>query len=115
MRSEPPETACEVLELWSGMWSLHTPSDDSGISCVSIFAARGEDWFKGGLPRGASGKEPAYKCRSHKRRRFHRWVGKIPWRRAWQPTPLFLLRESSGQRNLTGYSPWGGKESDTTK
>ena len=45
-----PWTACEVLELWSSTWSLRTPSDDSGISRVSIFAARGEDWFKGGLP-----------------------------------------------------------------
>ena len=34
-------------------------------------------------------------------------VGKIPWRRAWQPTPVSLPGESSGQRNLEGYSPWG--------
>ena len=37
------------------------------------------------------------------------WVGKIPWRREWQPTPVFLLGESHGQRNLAGYSPWGHK------
>ena len=43
------------------------------------------------------------------------WVGKIPWRRAWQPTPVFLPGESHGQRSLAGYSPWGGKESDTTE
>ena len=41
------------------------------------------------------------------------WVGKIPWRRAWQPTPVFLLGESHGQRSLVGYSPWGCKESDS--
>ena len=35
------------------------------------------------------------------------WVGKIPWRRKWQPTPVFLPGESQGQRNLEGYSPWG--------
>ena len=43
------------------------------------------------------------------------WVGKIPWRRTWQPTPVFLPGESYGQRSLAGYSPWGGKESDTTE
>ena len=43
------------------------------------------------------------------------WVGKILWRRAWQPTPIFLPGESYGQRSLAGYSPWGHKESDTTE
>ena len=38
------------------------------------------------------------------------WVGKIPWRRAWQPTPVFLPGESHGQRSLAGYSPRGRKE-----
>ena len=42
------------------------------------------------------------------------WVGKIPWRRAWQSTLVFLPGESQGQRSLVGYSPWGRKESDTT-
>ena len=41
-------------------------------------------------------------------------VGKIPWRRAWQPTPVFLPGESHGQRSLAGYSQWGRKESDMT-
>ena len=39
----------------------------------------------------------------------------IPWRRAWQPTPVFFPGESHGQRSLAGYSPCGHKESDTTK
>ena len=39
----------------------------------------------------------------------------IPWRRKWQPTPVFLLGESQGQRSLAGYSPWGGQESDKTE
>ena len=43
------------------------------------------------------------------------WVGKIPWRRKWQPTPVFLPGEPHGQRSLVGYSPWGHKESDTTE
>ena len=42
-------------------------------------------------------------------------VGKIPWRRKWQPTPVFLPGESHGERRLVGYSPWGGKELDTTE
>ena len=40
-----------------------------------------------------------------KRCRFDHWVGKIPWRRKWQPTPVFLPEESHGQRSLAGYSP----------
>ena len=42
-------------------------------------------------------------------------VGKIPWRRKWQPTPVFLPGKSHGQRNLVGYSPQGHKESDMTE
>ena len=48
-------------------------------------------------------------------RGFNPWVGKIPWRRAWQPTPIFLPGESHGQGSLPGYSQWGRKESDTTE
>ena len=43
------------------------------------------------------------------------WVGKIPWRRALQPTPVFLPGESHGQRSLAGYGPWGLKELDMTE
>ena len=42
-------------------------------------------------------------------------LGTSPWRRKWQPTPVFLPGESHGQRSLAGYSPQGHKESDTTK
>ena len=35
------------------------------------------------------------------------WLGKIPWNRKWQPTPVFLPAKSHGQRTLVGYSPWG--------
>ena len=68
-----------------------------------------------GFPGGASGKEPACQCRRHKRHKFDPWVRKIPWRRAWQPTPVVLPRESYGQRILAGYSPWSHKESDTSE
>jgi len=43
------------------------------------------------------------------------WLGKISWRRKWQPTPVSLPGKSHGQRSLAGYSPLGGKESDTTE
>ena len=46
---------------------------------------------------------------------FDLWVRKIPWRKEWQPTAVFLSSEFQGQRSLVGYSPWGRKESDTTK
>jgi len=46
---------------------------------------------------------------------FSPWVGKIPWRKAWQLTPVFLPGEFHGQRSLVSYSPWGCKESDTTE
>ena len=46
---------------------------------------------------------------------FDPWMEKIPWRRKWQPTPVFLPGESHGRRSLVGYSPWDRKESDTTE
>ena len=55
---------------------------------------------------GASLMALLFQCR---RCRFQSWVGKIPWRREWQPTPVLLHGKSHGQRSLTGYSPWGCK------
>ena len=54
-------------------------------------------------------------CVKYRRRRFNPWVMKIPWRKKWQPIPVFLPGESYGQRSLAGYGPWGGKESDMTE
>ena len=58
-------------------------------------------WTQGfkGSPDGTSGKEPSCQRRRHKRLRFHPCVGKIPWRRAWQPTPVLLPGKSHGQRS----------------
>ena len=50
-----------------------------------------------------------------RRPRFDPWVGKILWRRKWQPTPVHLLGKSHGRRSIVGYSPWGHKELDTTE
>ena len=57
-------------------------------------------------------KEPACQCRRH---RFDPWIWKTPWRRKWQPTPVFLPGESQGQSSLADYSPWSHKESDTNE
>ena len=64
-----------------------------------------------GLPWWLSSKRIRLQCRRHKRREFDPWVGKIPWRRKWQPTPVFLPEKFHGQRSLVGHSPWGLKES----
>ena len=61
----------------------------------------------GGFPAGTSGKEPACQCSRHKRCSFNPWVGKTPWRRAWQPTPVFVSGEPHGRRSLAGYQSIG--------
>ena len=65
-------------------------------------------------PFGSAGKEPACQCRRHKRLGFHPWAGEIHWRRARQPTPVFLPGKSHGQRSL-GAIVYGNTESDTNK
>ena len=60
-------------------------------------------WLRGGI------------CLQWGRPEFDPWVRKIPWRRKWQPTPVFLPGESHGWRSLVGYSPRGRKESDMTE
>ena len=57
-----------------------------------------------GFPGGSEGKQSA--CNAGDLSSIT-WVGTIPWRRKWQPTPVFLPGESGGQRSLAGYSPWG--------
>ena len=67
-----------------------------------------------GFPSGARGKELACQWRRCRRPRFDPWIGRILWRREWQPTPIFSPGKSHGQRSLVGYSPWGRKESNMT-
>ena len=62
---------------------------------------------------GTRGNASACQCSWLKRHGFNLCMGKIPWRRKWQPTPVFLPGKSHGRRTLTGYSPWGRKESVT--
>ena len=75
----------------------------------------GEDTCDLGFPGGASGKESTYQWRRQKRCGFDPCVRKIPWRRTWQPTPVFLPGESHGQKSLVGCGPQCHKESDTTE
>ena len=63
-------------------------------------------FFSGNFPGCSVVKESAYQCRRHE---LDHWDGKIPWKRAWQPIPVFLLGKYYGQRSLAGYSPWGFK------
>ena len=65
-----------------------------------------------GFPSGSDSKESACKVGDLG---LIPGLGRFPWRRAWQPTPVFLPGESHGQRSLEGYSPWGYTESDTTE
>ena len=118
---------------WTDPWSLwkHPPGPLSPLKLSSLFPfcrssphgpvpsrkgrgeqlgswtqARSGDRFGGReqcLPRWLSGKESACQCR---RLGFHPWIRKIPWRRKWQPTPVFLPKKSHGQRSLAGYNPW---------
>ena len=66
----------------------------------------------GGFPGGSDGKIICLQCR---RPGFDPWVRKIPWSRKWQLTTGFWPGEFHGQRSLVVYSPWGGKELDTTE
>ena len=64
-----------------------------------------------GFPDGSNGRV----CLQCRRPGFNPWVGKMPWRRKWQPTPVFLPGGPHGQRSLAGYSPWDCTESEMTK
>ena len=102
---------------------VHSHSSTLAFSLISTLANSLEDetalwggsllpWVR---PDGTSGKEPTCQCRRSDRCGFDPWVGKIPWRRTWPPTPVFLPGESHGQRSLAVYSPQGRKESNTTE
>ena len=82
------------------------------INALKINTAAERRW---GFPGGTRGKEPACQCGRCKRGGFGPWVGKSPWRREWLPTPVVSPMKSHGQRRLTGYSPRGHQELDTTE
>ena len=99
-------------------WRIPGMGEPGGLPSMGLCRVR-HNWRNlaealEGKPAGAHNKESTCRCRTHKRLRFKPWVG-IPWRRAWQPTPVFLPGESNGQRSLVDYSPQGRKESNTTE
>ena len=77
-------------------------SGGKGQNLVCAFLL--QSW-KTTVSRCLTGKESACQCRRHRRHEFDPWVRKIPWRRQWQPTPVFLPGESHGQRSQGDYSP----------
>ena len=94
-------THCSVLA-----WRIPGMGEPGGLPSMGSHRV-GHDWsdLAAAAAGGASAKEPACQCRRHK----------IPGRRKWQPTPVFLSGGSRGQRSLVGYGPWGCKELDTTE
>ena len=95
---------------WTQPASLHL--DHGSLSSTFSLCFTGEQTKALELPRWDSGKESTCQCR---RLRIDPRVGKIPWSRKWQPTPVFLPGKFHGQRSLVGYSPWGCKELDPTE
>ena len=90
-------TSCEMLDWMKHKLESRWPGEITITSDMQMIWLRGESI-----------------CLQGRRPGFNPWVRKIPWRRKWQPTPVFLPGESHGRRSLVGYSPWGHKESDTT-
>ena len=97
-----PTPTLNIISKWAS-WLLPT---------WSLF---GRYHFAWRFPKGLSVKESTCQCRSRWRCGFDPWVGKIPWRRKQQPTPVFLPGESHGHRSLVGYSSYSHKESDMTQ
>ena len=87
--------------------SLSQVTSDTLSLCASTSGTNRQTCSLYRLPRWLSGKESACRCG---RRCFDPWVGKMPWRRKWQPTAVSLLGESHGQRSLVGYSPCGRRQ-----
>ena len=105
---------CSWLEWKSSKMSIqikcrHQSRDEK---CPSLVFSDNWKYTKKGLPWWLRWYRICLQCR---RPEFNPWVRKSLWRREWQPTPVFLPGESHGQRSLPGYSPWGCKESDTTR
>ena len=94
------------------MLALETDTIETAITTTNCTVITVTLWL---YPGGASGKELSCQCRRHKRTGFDPWVGKIPWGRVWQPTPVFLPGDFHRQRSLVGYGPQDRKESYTTE
>ena len=109
-----PETGSETEQL-HGMLSSERMWRDGAGPCWAARLCTFVILQVCGFPKWRSGKEPACQYWRHKRCGFDHWVWKIPWRRKWQPYPVFLPGESRGQRSLMGYSPRIAKELAVTE
>ena len=78
-----PDLFKPFLYDWDPSCFIYDPSWDNWNSSLPY-----------GFPNSSAGKEPACQCRIHKRHKFDPWIGKIPWRRKWQPTPVSCLENS---------------------
>ena len=82
----------------------------TGVGCHPLLWSQATAW------QTSKHSKSHLQCRRHVSCGFSPWVGKIPWSRKWQPTPVFLPEKFHGQRSLVGYNPCGRKESlDTTE
>ena len=121
------ESTCNVEELGSIPGLGRSPGEGKGytlqysglensmdyiVHVVTKSCTQLSDFYFLDFPGGSDGKASCLQCR---RPGFNPRVGKIPWGKEWQSTPILLPGESHGQRSLVGYSPWGRKESDTTE
>ena len=97
----------QCLQLGKGSPICFTSPVCSSSTSLSMSHSFAFQYKEGGFPGGSSGKEPTCQCRRHSRHIFDPWVGKIPQRRSWQPTPVFLPGQFRGQKSLVGYSSWG--------
>ena len=80
-------------------WGIPGMGEPGGLPSMGSHRV-GHYWSDLAAAGGASNKEPTCQFRRHKRHGFNPWVRKIPWRRSWQPTPIFLPGESQWQRSL---------------
>ena len=97
----PPSMGFSRQDYWSGV-----PLPPLSAHIKTFFNRRVRPKWED-FPGGASDKEPVCQCGRHQRLRLDPWVGKIPWRRAWQqPASVFLPGESHGQRNLQSMGSW---------
>ena len=105
--SSPPPSPSAVYQpsMGSGSTAATRQGWSSGVNCDRPSKAVG-------FPPWLSGKESTCQCR---RRGFDPWIGKMPWRRKWQPTPVFSPGKSHGQRSLAGYTVHGFADSDMTE
>ena len=114
------DTSCTVLGPRLPSPELITSTMALSSNSITFGATRGDNFNISSRGHRSTcnrliGKESACQCRRHQRPEFNSWVGKFSWRRAWQPTPVFMPGESHGQRSLVGYGLWGHNMSDTTE